>query len=76
MFKFLICIDNKGYEVSLEKWKIYPVIKEKEIPGYVRIIDESGEDYLYPEKYFLPIELPASLLKKIEQEYLEKIKNA
>jgi len=57
-FKFVICINNKGYEASLEKWKIYPILKEGEIKRYIRVIDESKEDYLYPEEYFLPIELP------------------
>jgi len=72
MLKFLICINNKNYEASLEKWKVYPVVKE-EIEGYVRIIDESGEDYLYPEDYFLPIELPSVVLEKLEKEYSGKI---
>jgi hypothetical protein len=70
MFKFLICISNKNYETSLEKWKVYPVVKEEEIQGYVRVIDESGEDYLYPKDYFLPIELPAVVLEKLRREYL------
>ncbi len=74
MLKFLICINNKNHEASLEKWKIYPVVKgEEEIEGYVRIIDESGEDYLYPEEYFSPIELPSVVLEKLEEEYLEKV---
>ena len=50
MSKFVLCIENKDYPASLEKWKIYPVIKEDELKGYLRIIDESGEDYLYPEE--------------------------
>ncbi len=74
MLKFLICINNENYEASLEKWKIYPAVKgEEEIEGYVRIIDESGEDYLYPEDYFFPIELPSVVLEKLEKEYLEKV---
>ncbi len=74
MIKFAICVNNKNYEASLEKWKIYPVVKENEVEGYVRIMDESGEDYLYPTEYFSPIELPANIIKNIEKEYSLKIK--
>ncbi|WP_456325944.1 hypothetical protein [Desulfonauticus submarinus] len=72
MLKFLICVKNKNYEASLEKWKIYPVVKEEEMEGYVRIIDESGEDYLYSKEYFLPIELPAIVSEKVKKEYLDQ----
>ena len=74
MLKFVICINNKDYEASLEKWKIYPILKEGEVKGYIQVIDESGEDYLYPEKYFLPIELPTIVYEKLKKEY-EKFKN-
>jgi len=73
MFKCVICVNNENYEASLEKWKIYPVIQE-ENEEYIRIIDESGEDYLYPSEYFLPIELPTVVLKELEKEYLGKNK--
>ncbi len=76
MFKFVICINNKDYEASLEKWKIYPIVKENEIQGYIRIIDESGEDYLYPEEYFLPIELPTALSEMLKKEYFRKMENS
>jgi len=69
MLKFVICINNKGYEASLEKWKIYPILKEGEVKGYIRVIDESGEDYLYPKEYFLPIELPTIVYEKLKKEY-------
>ena len=56
---FVICIENKNCE-DLEKRKIYQVIPDKEAAGdgYLRIIDESGEDYLYPESYFVSIQVP------------------
>ena len=41
---------------------------------YIRVIDESGEDHLYPEEYFLPIELPTIVYEKLKKEY-EKFKN-
>jgi hypothetical protein len=51
---FAICLDNEGYEASLELRKIYQVVRpEPNDPrGYIRIIDESGEDYLYNAKAF------------------------
>ena len=57
---FLICINNQGYAASLEKGKVYQLIIDKkgQDRGFVRIIDESGEDYLYPEEYFMTIDLP------------------
>ena len=65
---FVICVENDGYEVSLEKRKLYEKLPDKksESHGLVRVIDESGEDYLYPSRYFIPIKLPA----RIEQAVL------
>jgi len=55
--KFLLCIGNEGYEASLEIRKLYQTIPDKdaECHNQVRIIDESGEDYLYPSKFFTPV---------------------
>ena len=65
--RFLICVDNKGYAVSLETRKIYLALPDATAlkHGQVRVIDESGEDYLYPKSLFLPITVPASLRKAI-----------
>jgi hypothetical protein len=56
---FALCIENKECE-DLEKRKIYSVLPDDEAAkeGYMRIVDESGEDYLYPESYFILIDLP------------------
>jgi hypothetical protein len=56
---FALCIENKDCE-DLEKRKIYRVLPDEkaEKEGYFRIIDESGEDYLYPQSYFVLVELP------------------
>lgn len=56
---FALCIENKDCE-DLEKRKIYPVLTDNEASkeGYLRVIDESGEDYLYPESYFILVHLP------------------
>ena len=57
--RYVLCVDNKDCE-DLEKRKIYKVLSDDEAKkeGYLRIIDESCEDYLYPESYFIPIQLP------------------
>jgi hypothetical protein len=57
---FVICIANTHYEASLELRKIYETVPDDEASrsGLARVIDESGEDYLYPVDYFVPIELP------------------
>ena len=61
--KFVICINNCQSPASLEVRKIYPVLRDvdAEEHGQIRVVDESGEDYLYPEHCFLPIELPKSV---------------
>lgn len=58
--KFAVCIDNEGYTASLELRKIYKVVPNEKAARHnlVRMIDESGEDYLYPEKFFVSIQLP------------------
>lgn len=64
---FAICIDNEGYEASLELRKIYQVLPpEADDPrGYIRIVDESCEDYLYSAKGFEIIELPLRIERKL-----------
>jgi hypothetical protein len=51
---FVVCINNEGYPASLEIRKLYQTIPDERAArqGHVRVIDESGEDYLYPESYF------------------------
>ncbi len=64
---YALCLDNEGYEVSLELRKLYPVIApEPNDPiGYLRIIDGSGEDYLYPERAFEVIALPPRVAHRL-----------
>lgn len=62
--RFAICVDPGEFDgVDLNRWKVYPVLNdaEAEAHGQYRIIDESGEDYLYPQQYFRLVELPAAL---------------
>ena len=55
---FVVCVNNAEYPVSLELRKIYEVAPgHAEVEGLLRIVDESGEDYLYPRELFVPIEL-------------------
>jgi hypothetical protein len=64
---FAVCIRNKGYEASLELRKIYLMLPDAEAAKHdqVRVVDESGEDYLYPESYFAEIELPQPLRRAL-----------
>ncbi len=57
---FVLCLDNQGYPASLEPRKVYQAIRdlEAERHGMVRVIDESGEDYLFPSAFFVPLEVP------------------
>ncbi len=63
--RFAICVNNSEYPASLEMHKIYRVLPDDEavLDGDLRIIDESGEDYLYPAEYFVVVSLP----RKVEQ---------
>ena len=61
--KLVVCIKNTGYEASLERRKIYSVLADSEARKHkmIRVVDESGEDYLYPEGYFLSVALPPAV---------------
>ena len=61
--RFIVCVKNEGYAASLELRKIYQVIPDARAAEHqlVRVVDESGEDYLYPADYFVAIELPQAV---------------
>ena len=65
--EFAVCIDNHGYEVSLEIRKLYEVLADTkaEQHGQMRIIDESGEAYLYPATSFNRVSLPDSVVERV-----------
>ncbi len=65
--RLFICLDNAGYEVSLERRKIYVALPDAKAvrAGYLRIIDESGGDYLYPAQRFIAAELPVSIRRAV-----------
>jgi hypothetical protein len=58
--QFAVCVQNEDYPASLERWKVYRVLPDEKAARHklIRVIDESGEDYLYPESYFVLIKLP------------------
>jgi len=57
---YVLCVNNRGHAASLEVRKVYRFISDKAAArdGLIRVVDESGADYLYPDKYFVAIELP------------------
>ncbi len=65
--KFVVCIDNKDYPASLELHKIYRVLPDEDaaVDGDLRVIDESGEDYLYAGERFVPIAVPEAVEKSL-----------
>ncbi len=58
--QYVMCIQNDGYAASLEVRKIYQAISDTDSAEkkMIRVIDESGEDYLFPEEFFVPIQIP------------------
>ena len=65
--QFVVCLKNEGYEVSLERRKIYRVLPDPEAAKHrqIRVVDESGEDYLYPKSFFAPLELPQAIRRAV-----------
>jgi hypothetical protein len=61
--RFVVCVRNTGYPVALELRKIYQTIPDPDAEehGLVRVVDESGESYLYPAKFFMKLELPQTV---------------
>lgn len=58
--RFVLCVSNANYPASLEVRKVYAVVTDAnaEATGFIRVIDESGEDYLYPQAHFVVLQLP------------------
>ena len=65
--QFVVCLRNNGYEASLEPRKLYQTLPDKEAESHklLRVVDESGEDYLFPASLFSPISLPQTLVKEL-----------
>ena len=67
--RFVVCVKNRNYAASLELRKLYQVLADGVAAklGQVRVIDESGEDYLYSEEYFVPVQIPDSAEKAVRR---------
>jgi hypothetical protein len=65
--QLVVCVDNDGYAASLEKRKIYVALRDaaSEKHGMLRVVDESGEDYLFPKALFRPIALPQAIKRAV-----------
>jgi hypothetical protein len=63
---FALCVENGGSE-DLEARKLYQVLPDREAAreGYIRVVDESGEDYIYPSDLFVPVRLPAAVARRL-----------
>jgi hypothetical protein len=63
--RFVLCVRNDGAD-DLEPRKVYQVLSDRSAAreGYARVIDESGEDYLYPAEYFVPVKLPVAISRQ------------
>ena len=64
---FAVCLRNRGYAASLEVRKLYPVVSDPDAAAndLIRVIDESGEDYLYPARLFQKLALPIELQRAL-----------
>ncbi len=71
---YALCLNNTDYEMSLDVRKVYPIIepeKNDTVEGFIRIIDESGEDYLYADKRFAVIELSPQIEKELQKSLVQ-----
>src|SRR5579863_2771726 len=75
---FAVCTDNVGYPASLEVGKLYPVITDAEAAkhGYIRVIDESGEDYGYSVDRFFPVDIPDALTEVLRSRSDERLRRS
>jgi hypothetical protein len=71
-YQYAICISNADYPASLEVHKVYRVLPDKTLEegGDLRVVDESGEDYIYPAEYFLIVPLPEEVANALQSTYL------
>ena len=64
--RYVVCVENAGYKASLVVRRIYQVVSDPQAEkrGLCRVVDDSGEDYLYPKKLFAAVDLPSALSRK------------
>jgi len=72
--QFVICIDNSGYPASLELHKVYAVLPDARAAedDFLRVVDESGEDYLYSAKRFVSVELP----QQVKRSWVRRVRES
>ena len=73
--RFAVCIDNSDYQASLIPRKIYEVLPDEDAAkdDFIRVIDESGEDYLYHKSLFILVELPAEVEKILSKTQAQRV---
>lgn len=66
---FVVCLRNDGYDVDLMRGRLYPVLPDRHAAaeGMIRIVDESGEDYLYPSEWFSTVKLPLAARRALSR---------
>lgn len=76
--RFAICVDNSEYPASLELHKVYRLLAAADASrhGDLRIVDESGEDYLYPAEYFVVVDLPRDTVRALAKSYARGVQRA
>jgi len=76
--KYAICVNNSEYPASLELHKVYRVLAdaEAEKDGDLRVIDESGEDYLYPDSYFVLVDFPRETARALTRSFARRLQAA
>ncbi len=76
--QFVICVENSEYPASLELHKLYRVLPDEDaaLDGDVRIIDESGEDDLYPAEYFVVIKVPRQSAQALAKSFDRSVRHA
>ncbi len=76
--KYAICVENTDYPVSLELHKLYCILPDEDAArdGDLRVMDESGEDYLYPADYFLVVEFPQTIQRALQLSFQRTLQPA
>jgi hypothetical protein len=66
---FVVCVSNGGFPASLEARKLYQVLPDREAEAldHLRVIDETGDDYLYPRELFRDVEIPPAVLEELRR---------
>ena len=67
--RFVVCVKNKDYAASLELRKLYQVVADEAAAKFhqIRVIDESGEDHVYPEEYFVAVQFPQAAERAVRR---------